>query len=97
MKKLSSFAIEKYIERHYDVENMSLQDYVDARESLKDEAIYQSACREQDRWERFYTLVKKRICKKSTSVLEFEQIMDRICLAENDEDIGEILTSYQVI
>lgn len=88
--------IEKYIERHYELEALSIEQYIELTEILSKKAQYEIVLSENKRHEMFSALIRKRIDPHKMSVEEFESIVCQLCNASTKKEIYEIMSSYNL-
>jgi hypothetical protein len=88
--------IEKYIERHYQLEKISLEDYISLTKSLSERKKYQMILDENKKYERFSALIRKRINPQNVSVEKFEEIINQLCEASSDDEIHKLMSNFNI-
>ena len=89
-------AISKYIERHYELEKMTIEEYLSIRKKLSQPEEYARVIEENRRFERFSALLRKRIDLGKITVKRFEEIIIKICNAETENEVSKIMSKYNL-
>lgn len=96
VQKENHQAISKYIERHYELNKMSIEEYLEIRKKLSQPEEYTRVIEENSKAERFSSLIRKRIDLSKTTVQHFDEIIVKICSAETENEIFQIMSEFNL-
>lgn len=88
--------IEKYINRSYNLDEMSIEEYLILCKELSKPSNYQNVIDANKKYDKFSLILRKRVNPNEISIKDFEQILEEISNAENDDEIGKIMTKYHI-
>ena len=88
--------IEKYINRSYNLDEMSIEEYLILCKELSKPSNYQNVIDANKKYDKFSSILRKRVNPNEISIKDFEQILEEISNAENDNEIGKIMTKYHI-
>lgn len=96
MQKENYNAINKYIERHYNLEELSIEEYLTIREKLSNTEMLEKVIAENQKIERFSALIRRRVDLSKMTLQDFDKIIIEICNANTENEISEIMSKYNI-
>ena len=96
MQKENYNAINKYIERHYNLEKLSIEDYLTIRKKLSNTEMLEKVIAENEKIERFSSLIRRRVDLSKMTLQDFDKIIIEICNANTENEISEIMSKYNI-
>ena len=93
---MKNYEIEKYIDRNYELESISIEEYIDLCKELSAPNNYKMVVEENKKYDKYSSLLRKRIDPQRMSIDAFEELIREICKAKNDTEINEIMAKHSL-
>lgn len=89
-------AINKYIERRYGFEKLSIEEYISLRDELSQPEMINRVIAENEKIEKFSALIRKRIDLSKITLEDFDKIIAEICDAQTENEISAIMSKFNI-